>query len=254
MDVILDKKIAIVTGASSGIGQEFVKQLNDCTKTLDEIWVIARRREKLEELRIQLKNSIIKVLPLDLCEETDIEVFRSLLQLEQPRVRILINAAGMGKVGYFENVLEEDIEKMVKLNNMVLTTVTKIVLPYMKAKANVIQMSSASAFFPQKDFAVYAASKAFVLSFSRALHTELKSKGIIVTAVCPGPVNTEFLTIANDGKKQKALKRLVTVSPKVVVERALRDAKAGKDISVYGLPMKTVHVLSKIVPQRIVIH
>ena len=143
---------------------------------------------------------------------------------------------------------------MVDVNDKALVSVTHIVIPYMTRPGNIIQMASASAFLPQKEFAVYAASKAFVLSFSRALYAELKEKGLSVTAVCPGPVDTEFLAICNAGRDEKSLKQLVTVKPEPVVAKALRDAKAGKEISVYGMPMKMVHLASKILPHGLFVH
>lgn len=242
------KKIAIVTGASSGMGREFVKQLNKCTRTLDEVWVIARREERLIALQKEICMFPLRILPLDLCNENNLMELSELLECEKPVVRLLVNAAGVGKEGRFDCLTRQEAENMVLLNDKALVSVTRLVLPYMKKPGSIIQLASASAFLPQKDFAVYAASKSFVFSFSRALNAELKQKGITVTAVCPGPVNTEFLTISNAGKGQKPLKKLVTVKPGPVVAKALRDAKAGKAVSVYGLPMKTVHVLSKLVP------
>lgn len=245
------KKIAIVTGASSGIGREFVKQLNKCTRTLDEVWVIARREDHLLSLKEEVNNLCLRILPMDISKANELNVLSEVLVIENPSVRILINAAGRGKTGCFDSLTREEAENMVLLNDKALVSVTHMVLPYMNKPGNIIQMASASAFLPQKEFAVYAASKSFVLSFSQALNAELKEKGITVTAVCPGPVDTEFLTISNGSKTQKPLKKLVTVKPTPVVSKALRDAKAGKSISVYGLPMKAVHLLSKLVPNSL---
>ena len=244
-------KIAVVTGASSGMGCEFVKQLDRYTRTLDEVWVIARRKERLIALQRVITRFPLRILPLDICNEEDLVKLSELLENEKAKVRLLVNAAGVGTTGNFESLTRQEADNMVLLNDKALVSLTKIVLPYMTIPGNMIQMASASAFLPQKNFAVYAASKSFVLSFSQALNAELKKKGITVTAVCPGPVDTEFLTISNGGKAQKPLKRLVTVKAKPVVLKALRDAKAGKSVSVYGFPMKAVYVLSKFVPNHL---
>lgn len=244
----MEKKIAIVTGASSGMGREFVRQLNRCTKTLEEVWVIARREEPLLAMKEEGYYFRVRVLALDLCKEADLNVLSEHLVVENPSVRVLVNAAGVGRAGRFDGLEREEVGNMVELNDKALALVTHMVLPYMAKPGNIIQLASASAFWPQKEFAVYAASKAFVLSFSRALHAEVKKQGITVTAVCPGPVDTEFLESANRGRKQKAVKKLVTVKPKPVVRKALRDAGAGKEISIYGLPMKMVAAAARLLP------
>lgn len=241
-------RIAIVTGASSGMGREFVIQLEKCMKTIDEIWVIARRENKLRELKEKYKDIPLKMYSLDLSKKMDINILSHLLLAEQPEVRLLVQAAGVGYAGSFARISRNEAEEMVMINNLALVSVTKAVLPYMTSPSNIIMFASASAFTPQKDFAVYAASKAFVLSFARSINAELSVKGIYVTAVCPGPVDTEFLEKCNDGQEEKLMKKLVKVEPEPVVRKALIDAKARRDISVYGTPMKFVHVISKIVP------
>lgn len=245
MDVDM-KRIAIVTGASSGMGREFVRQLDKCLKNVDEIWVIARRKDRLTKVQQELSNISVRVLCLDICKAEDLSYLQKLLAEEKPKVRLLINCAGVGHSGLFEDITREDACDMVSLNATALVAVTHIVLPYMASPSNIIQLASASAFLPQKEFAVYAASKSFVLSFSRALRRELKGKRICVTIVCPGPVDTEFLDICNAGKKEKILKKYTKVSPEKVVKKALLDAKNGKKLSIYGIPMKVVRIVSKI--------
>lgn len=248
------KKIAIVTGASSGMGREFVRQIDRHTKTLDEIWVVARRKDRLQELQVEIANISVRILEMDLCQGADLNELADLLEKETPAVRILVNAAGVGRAGYFHELSRKEAEQMVDVNDRALVAVTHIVLPYMTRPGHIIQMASSSAFLPQKEFAVYAASKAFVLSFSRALYAELKEKGIVVTAVCPGPVDTEFLDICNEGRDEKQLKQLVTVTPEPVVAKALRDAKAGRELSVYGMPMKAIRLAAKFLPHSLLLH
>ena len=163
-------RIAIVTGASSGMGREFVKQLDKCMKTIDEIWVIARREEKLKELSEEISNIPLRIFSLDLSKKMDIDILSHLLLAEKPEVRLLVQAAGVGYAGSFEERTREEAEEMIMLNDIAVVSVTKVVLPYMTAPSNIIMLASASAFTPQKDFAVYAASKAFVLSFARSLN------------------------------------------------------------------------------------
>ena len=236
------------------MGREFVRQIDRHTKTLDEIWVIARRRDRLQALQSEATNVPVRILDMNLCQESDLNNLADLLEEAKPAVRILVNAAGVGRAGYFNEITRKEAERMVDVNDKALVSVTHIVIPYMTRPGNIIQMASASAFLPQQEFAVYAASKAFVLSFSRALHAELKEKGITVTAVCPGPVDTEFLDICNAGRDEKPLKQLVTVKAEPVVAKALRDAKAGKEISVYGMPMKMVHLAAKLLPHGLFLH
>lgn len=250
----MNKKIIIITGASSGMGREFARQLDYCTKNIEEIWIIARRKERLLALKEELQNLKVRIFALDICKKTDLKILSGHLSAENPSVRILVNAAGVGKAGRFDELSAHEAEHIVELNDKALVSVTHMVLPFMTKPGNIIQLASASAFMPQKEFAVYAASKAFVLSFSRALQAEVREKGITVTAVCPGPVDTEFLAISNEGKEQKPLKRLVTAKPKPVVAKALRDAKDGKEISIYGLSMKMVFIAAKVLPHGLFLH
>ncbi|MBQ9984535.1 MAG: SDR family NAD(P)-dependent oxidoreductase [Lachnospiraceae bacterium] len=244
----MNKRIAVITGASSGMGQEFVRQLDICTRYMDEVWVIARREERLLELKKEMTHFDVRVIPLDICNNTDLDKLSELLAEEMPDVRLLVNAAGVGKAGRFVELSHWEIGNMINVNCKALLEMTHRVLPYMKRNSRIIQVASASAFMPQKEFSVYAASKALVLSFSRALRAEIRDMGISLTVVCPGPIKTEFLEISNGGQEQKPLKKLVTVSVEPVVAKALRDAKAGKELSIYGIPMQMVYVASKILP------
>ena len=210
-------KIAVVTGASSGIGREFVKQMGHFYRNLDEIWVIARRGHRLQELN-QLSMVPIRILEGDLLREEVYEKLEKLLREEAPDIRMLVNGAGFGKSGTVEDILEEDKAlqtEMITLNCTALSRITFCCLPCLSRGSRIIQMASAAAFSPQPSFAVYAATKAYVLSFSRSLGAELKRRGIYVTAVCPGPVDTEFFRVS--GELDNPLKKLVKVDRKSVV-------------------------------------
>ena len=246
-------RIAVVTGASSGLGREFVLQIEKRYKELDEIWVIARREERLRELE-NLCKSNIRVICGSLEETKLYEQMQHLLEVHLPNIRMLVNAAGFGKVGKVEEIASEDVTlqaKMVDVNCSALTKMTCICLPYMKEGSRIINVASAAAFCPQARFSVYAATKSYVLSFSRSLAQELRKKKIYVTAVCPGPVKTEFFDVA--GEASSPIKKQMMADAKSVVRQALQDAIAGKEISVYGLPMKVSMIASKLLPHKLII-
>jgi len=213
--------IAIITGASSGIGAEFVMQISKKHSNLDEIWIIARRIDKLEELSNQLRTKT-KIMSLDLALDHDLSLLSDELAKFQPNVQILVNCAGYGKIGPFSLGSYEEEIGMININCKALTAVTYFVLPYMNESARIIQIASAAAFLPQPNFAVYAASKSYVLSFSRALKYELHNRKINVIAICPGPVDTEFFEKADPDNQGKQYKKIFRVKPENVVAKALK--------------------------------
>ncbi len=245
-------KIAVVTGASSGMGRETIIQLWEHFKGFDEIWIIARRRERLDELDRQVGVPLRK-FALDLTRERDRDVLLRALSARKPQVKFLVNAAGFGMIGQVEELGLKSETDMVALNCEALCAVTRMVLPYMECNSRIIQYASSAAFLPQPGFAIYAATKSFVLSYSRALNQELKTRNIYVTSVCPGPVKTEFFDIAETTGEMALYKRLVMANPKRVVSKAIRDSVAGKEISVYGLTMKAFRILCKVLPHRLIL-
>lgn len=247
-------RIGIVTGASSGMGREAVIQIADRfgEKKIQEIWVIARRLERLEELRKQVPVPL-RVFPLDLTEENALDMLRRELKERKPKVSILVNAAGYGNLG---NVGDGDLLEetgMVRLNCEALCGVTHVVLPFMSDHGRILLFASAAGFLPQPGFAVYAATKAFVISFGRALNQELKHKDIVVTSICPGPVNTEFFDREGMAGDFPFYKKLVMANCKKVVKKALKESMMGKELSVYGLGIKMFFVLSKIIPHGLLL-
>lgn len=242
-------KIAVVTGASSGMGREFVKQISENYRFLDEIWVIGRSEEKLR--RLNPMGGRLRVLPMDLETQEARVYLRRLLKQEKPHIKLLVNCAGAGKIGDFAKLSLSVQEACVRLNCEALTAVTYLCLPYMYPKARIIQMASAAAFVPQPGFAVYAASKAYVLSFSRALREELRGSGISVTAVCPGAVDTPFFD--NQSCSMPDYKKKVMAQPEAVVKKAVRDAAAGRELSVYGGSMKTFRAVCRLLPHSVII-
>lgn len=245
-------KIAIVTGASSGMGREAIIQIADRFSGISEIWAVARREDRLRELAKQLPVPL-RIFPLDLCDEGALKVLGSALRERRPEVKLLVNSAGYGKIGPVGSLDMEDETGMVRLNCEALCAVTHLVLPYIPDHSRIIQFASSASFLPQPGFAIYAATKSFVLSYSRALNMELRPRDIVVTAVCPGPVKTEFFDIAETSGSIPLYKRLAMADPKKVVRLALRDSMMGKSISVYGPLMKAFFVLCKVVPHEILL-
>lgn len=245
-------KIAIVTGASAGMGRETILQLADRFGAIDEIWAVARRGDRLAELKGQVSVAL-RTISMDLAEEASRAGLKELLLRKKPDVKLLVNAAGYGKIGKVGSHSPADETGMITLNCEALTAVTNIVLPYMSENSRIIQYASSAAFLPQPRFAVYAATKSYVLSYSLALNMELRPRGIYVTAVCPGPVRTEFFDVAEATGIIPLYKRLAMADPKKVVALAIRDSMMGKSISVYGGLMKAFRILAKVVPHSVLL-
>ncbi len=242
-------KIALITGASSGMGREFAMRLEREEK-FDEIWVVARRKDRLEELKTQLKTHV-RPIALDLTKQESIEELKNLLETEKPEIAVLVNASGYGKFGAFSDFTLEEQLGMIDLNCKALVAVTYIALPYLKSGSKVYQIDSLSSFQPVPYIGVYGATKAFVLSFTRAINAELRHTGIKMMAVCPGWVKTEFFDTAVVDKSVIVYYNKFFTSEQVVT-RALRDMKKGKDVSVCGFSIRAQVLLTKLLPHRLV--
>ncbi len=238
-------KIALVTGASSGIGREFALQIPRLYRNLDELWVAARRTERLKELQGQV-DIPVRIFDGDLLRDYIFERIERELDRREAKVRILVNAAGYGKTGAFYASDPDGQLGMIGLNCRAMTKITRICLPYLTKGSRIVNIASAAAFAPQPGFAVYAASKSYVYSFSQALAAELEPKGISVTAVCPGPVDTEFFR--HSGVLPNAFKESAAADPRLVVRQALRDCVDRRRVSVYGMGMKAARAASKLLP------
>ena len=227
-------RIAVVTGASAGIGREFVYAI-DREERFDEIWVIARRRERLEELAGKCRNRI-RPVALDLSELHNIGEYRALLEREQPEIALLVNAAGCGVFGPFE---EKDLERLLnsaRLNALALTAMCHVSLPYMSKGDAIMNIGSNSAWQPVPWQAVYGASKSYVLSFSRAIGRELRPRGVHVMCVCPGWIKTEFQASAEHDRYIRYVDRWY--SPEEVAAQAMKDLKKKKSVSILGAPVR----------------
>lgn len=245
-------KIAVVTGATSGMGEEFVRLIDRRIHGVDEIWVFGRRKERLMILQEKV-NGKLRFFDGDLSKEETIERFQKALEKEKPIIRILVNSAGFGKLGKTEEIPIEDSVGMIDVNCRALTMMTICCIPYLGVGSRVIQIASSAAFLPQPGFNVYAATKAYVLSFSRALRNELQERKIYVTAVCPGPVATEFFDIAEENAKRPFYKKIFLADTKKVVEQAMMDSMKKKEVSVYGSSMKLFRMITKIIPKSLLL-
>lgn len=239
------KKIAIITGASGGIGQLFVRELTK--ETLDEVWVIGRNEGRLLALKEEFGEKIVPICK-DLTVEADILSISDLLKKQTSSVLWLVNNAGIARMAASTEFSISEIRQTIDLNCKAPAELINICIPFMKKGAKILNVSSASAFQPVPYINLYASTKAFERSYSRALNAELKSSGITVTAVCPSWVDTEMLSKEINGKK---VHFHGIVAPDKVVKRALKDAKRGRDMSVCSLYVKCQHLNVKLMPQKL---
>ena len=245
--------IAIVTGASSGLGRAFARRLSR-EPDIQEIWAIARREERLKELDALCACSV-RPIPLDLREDESFQALRVLLKQENPDISVLVCAAGFGKMGNAVSIDPSDNAAMIDVNCKAAMAVTLLCRPWLRRGSQVLEISSVSAFTPVPGVGVYAATKAYVLSYSLALGKELKDRGVTVTAICPGPVtDTEFFGIAEEKQSIADYKKAFVVGQERVVRQAIEDAFAGKTVSVCGLPMKAFRAMTKVLPWDLILN
>ncbi|MBQ4150463.1 MAG: SDR family NAD(P)-dependent oxidoreductase [Clostridia bacterium] len=242
--------IAIVTGASSGMGREFVYAL-DKEQKYDEIWVIARRAERLKELKSECKTPIVPI-SLDLTQSKSFDIYRAMLAEKNPDVKVLVNCSGFGKFGTYRDIDTEVSCEMIDLNCKALVRMTEYTLPHMHEGAHILQLDSLSSFQPVPYIGVYGATKAFVLSYSRALNVELKPRKIKVLAICPGWVKTEFFERSKTDCTDAVTYFNKLYEAKDVVATAMKDMYKNKDVSIHGFRIKLQVLGVKLLPHRLV--
>lgn len=241
---------AIITGASSGIGREFAVRLDERYR-FDEIWLIARREERLKELSDVL-NAKTKIISIDLSKSEELEKLRETIRREKPDIKFLVNAAGFGKFGTVKSQTAADIEDMINVNIRALTAVTHMCLNYIQDGGGIINMASISAYAPLPSLNIYSASKAYVLHFSEALGEELKDRNIRVTAVCPYWVASEFISVAKQTAQSEAVDNFKFITyPYPVVSRAIYDNGCGKMLSLAGALPHILKGLAYIAPSKV---
>lgn len=246
-------KTAIITGASSGLGAEFARKAKAAFPELECLWLIARRTSRLEALASELEGVKLRLLSIDLCDTASFDELGSLLAEERPDVRLLVNNAGCGYLGNIGETAVDMQTRMIDLNLRALTAITALTVPYMSRGSKIVNLSSIASFCPNPRMTVYSSTKAYVSSFSRGLGEELRSKGITVTAVCPGPMRTEFLDVGRISGNSKMFEALPYCDPVRVVDGAYAAAAAGRAVYTPRAFFKFYRVLAKILPQALVV-
>lgn len=243
------KNIIVITGAGSGIGRETYNQIQKIDKTIDEYWLIDYNKDSLKEL----DSNNVKTLCIDLTKQEEIELYKKVLEKEMPNIKALINCAGFGIFDHSENIELETKLNMIDLNIKAYVTMIDYSLPYMKKNSNIMNIASCAAFQPIPYINAYASTKAFVLSYSRALNQELKYKGIHVLAVTPFWTKTNFFNRAvKKDKKEVVIKYVVMYNTTDVVKKALKDLYSKKDVSVYGKLNNFQRLLTKLLPHKLI--
>lgn len=244
--------IAVITGASAGLGTEYAKAVDKKRNDIEEIWLIARRKDKLGEVAKSLSKPV-RILSFDITDNQGVSDYVNLLESEKANVKLLINNAGFGKLGLFYEISKEDNAGMIRLNCEALTVMANVTLPFMSEGAEIINTCSIASFAPNARMAVYSSTKAFVLSFSRALRAELKSRKINCLAVCPGPMETEFLSLAGIEKgTSHTFDTLPRDNPRRVAENSLKASQKGKAVFADHIFYKFYRVVAKILPTSLV--
>ena len=246
-------RTAVITGASAGLGTEFVRQLADVYPEVECYWLIARRLDRLEALAATVPGKQVECIPLDLCDPASFDAYQAKLEAEKPEVVLLINNAGCGYLGNLGEVDTNLQTRMIDLNLRALTAVTNITIPYMVTGGSILNVSSIASFCPNPRMTVYSSTKAFVTSFTIGLAEELRPKQITATAVCPGPMETEFIHLGGIKGRSKTFDILPYCDQVRVAGGALRAARAGRTIYTPKLFYKTYRVLAKVLPVKLMV-
>lgn len=245
-------KIAIVTGASSGLGREFARQLSGVFPEVEQIWLIARRKGRLEAAADSLDRPAV-CLPLDLCDPMSFTTLQEKLAAERPEVALLINDAGCGYLGNLGETETGLQTRMIDLNLRALTAVTNLTIPYMPRGGRIINVSSIASFCPNPRLTVYSSTKAFVSSFTVGLSEELRPKGISVTAVCPGPMATEFVDVGGITGNSPMFATLPYCDQVHVAGGTLRAARMRRTIYTPTAFYKFYRLVAKLMPVKIMV-
>ena len=249
----LEGSSVLITGASAGIGREFARQL---AGRAGPLVLVARRRERLEELSDELTkrdpNLNVHVRVTDLSDDRAAMELCDWLEREKLSIDLLINNAGLGDIGPFATSELQRVKEMLAVNMTALTLLTRFLLPGMitRGRGAILNVSSSAGFLPMAGFAVYAATKAYVTSFSEAIRAELRDTGVTVTSLCPGPVRTDFTEVAHRSAaaRKKSSPEFAHVSVEDVVRTALDALAADKALVIPGFLMKLGMLLVRLTP------
>lgn len=223
--------IAVVTGASSGMGAEFCRALD--SKGLDRIVAVARRADRLEMLSKELKTPV-EAVSADLSTVDGVDMVVSRITEGSPEIGYLVNCAGFGRFGDSWEIPRDETRGMIAVNVSALVDITDACIPFMPRGSSVIEVCSASAYIPLERLNVYASTKAFVHSYCEGLRRELEGRGVAVLEVSPGWVETDFIRISTElhGVPEGVFKH--TVTREQVVSQAMSDLSKGRRVSVCG--------------------
>ena len=246
--------IAIVTGASSGLGREFVHLLDaGAFEGIDEIWAVARRADRLDALA---RTTSLPVRPfcLDLCDPMSFDLIEgALAETPGARVRLVINNAGFGTFGSFREAGRTDASRICALLVTAPVELMYRTLPYMSAGSRIINIASVAAFTPQPGLAAYSAAKRFLLDLSRSLDAELAGVDLPITAVCPKFMKTEFLDAPGDVEVARRMTAIGFEQPGRVAARALAASRAGASLCIPSLDMKAYYAASRVLPYKVML-
>lgn len=248
----MKKAAAVITGASSGIGRAYVDAVIEKYPELEEIWLIARRKERLERIAGQYPQKRFVVLGLDLSQTNSYEVLRDALREHKPAIRVLISNSGVGDGGPFRDADLSRQLNIIDVNVKGAIAVTQLCLQYMTRGGIIIETCSVSAFAPTPYGTVYSASKECLLHFSKGLREELKPLGINICALCPGNMDTEMNPQEANGKRASVAAKLPFLDVKKVAATSLVKAQKGRAVYTPGLLYKGYRLLAKVVPHNLI--
>ena len=248
-------KTAIVVDACTVLGKAYIRHLKAYFPEVERLWLIARQRYQLESLAAELEDTLsVCILPLDLCDGSSMTAIQSILKAEGPDVVLLINCSNNG---FLVNTVEEGnlyaLTQMTVVQVTSLTAVTNLVLPYMSEGGRILFVSSAAAFCPIPRMTVYSAVQRYVYDFSRCLNVELKSRNISVTAVCPGPVETDSIAVKETVNQSRLLRKLPHSSAEILALKSIQAAKRRKSLYTPYMLYKIFYFAAKILPYSLMV-
>ena len=245
-------KTAVITGASSGLGVELALAAAEKFPDIECFWLIARRTDRLQETSEKLGRSTM-LISADLSSDAGLDEYKAALERDRPDVRLLINNAGFGILGDVAEADPCEQAGMIDVNIRALTVMTVLTLPYMSDGSMIVNTSSIASFCPTPRMTVYSSTKAYVTSFTRGLAEELRPRGISVTAVCPGPMATEFISVARITGNSKTFNTLPYCDPVKVARGTIDAAASGRVVYTPKAFYRFYRFVAKILPHSLVI-
>ena len=241
--------IAVITGASSGLGVCYIDAVTKLFPEIDELWLIARREERLKKVAEKYPDKHSVIIPMDMTDMNSFKILEEKLKANNPQIKVLINDAGMSIGSPFENMELESMLKIIDLNCKGATAIIKVCLPYIIDGGTILEVSSTSAFVPNTNLIVYCASKSYISALSLGLREELKDRRIHVCAMCPGFMLTEM----TKSELTKGQSRLPVIDPTTAALKSLKAAKKGRAVYTTGVFYKGYRLLAKLIPHTLLV-